>query len=51
MQLNLMKTAFTVISWSAYNQIDLPLLPGSWKIYDLEKSGSVPLVIFMFMQL
>ena len=26
---------------SAYNQIDLPLLPGSWKIYDLEKSGSV----------
>ena len=26
---------------SAYNQVDLPLLPGSWKIYDLEKSGSV----------
>ncbi len=26
---------------SAYNQIDLPLLPGTWKIYDLEKSGSV----------
>ena len=25
----------------AYNQADLPLLPGEWKIYDLEKSGSV----------
>ena len=27
---------------SAYNQVDLPMLPGNWKIYDLEKSGSVP---------
>ena len=27
---------------SAYNQVDLPMLPGDWKIYDLEKSGSVP---------
>lgn len=26
----------------AYNQVDLPILPGKWKIYDLEKSGSVP---------
>ena len=27
---------------SAYNQVDLPMLPGNWKVYDLEKSGSVP---------
>tara|TARA_A100001011_G_C14116645_1_gene759379 strand:+ start:267 stop:902 length:636 start_codon:yes stop_codon:yes gene_type:complete len=26
----------------AYNQVDIPLLPGNWKILDLEKSGSVP---------
>ena len=26
----------------AYNQADIPLLPGDWKVYDLEKSGSVP---------
>ena len=26
----------------AYNQVDIPLLPGNWKIFDLEKSGSVP---------
>ena len=26
----------------AYNQADIPLLPGDWKIYDLEKSGSIP---------
>ena len=25
----------------AYNTVDLPMLPGTWKIYDLEKSGSV----------
>ncbi len=27
---------------NAYNQNDLPILPGNWKVYDLEKSGSVP---------
>ena len=27
---------------NAYNQNDLPVLPGNWKVYDLEKSGSVP---------
>ena len=26
----------------AYNQADIPLLPGDWKVFDLEKSGSVP---------
>ena len=26
----------------AYNQADIPLLPGEWKVFDLEKSGSVP---------
>ena len=26
----------------AYNQTDLPMLPGKWKIFDMEKSGSVP---------
>ena len=26
----------------AYNQADIPLLPGDWKVYDLEKSGSIP---------
>ena len=23
---------------NAYNQNDLPILPGNWKVYDLEKS-------------
>jgi hypothetical protein len=27
---------------NAYNQNNLPVLPGNWKVYDLEKSGSVP---------
>ena len=27
---------------NAYNQNDLPVLPGNWKVFDLEKSGSTP---------
>ena len=35
-------SVYTGIVEKAYNQVDIPLLPGNWKILDLEKSGSVP---------